>query len=335
MKHVDNPPNPWSRYDVDWLGEPPEAPLQVYEERAKSILSKNDSPDVPFRWSVNPYRGCLHGCSYCYARPTHQYLDFGAGTDFERKIIAKVNAPELLKAALARKSWAGEAITFSGVTDCYQPLEATYGLTRACLEVCLAYENPVGIITKGSLIRRDIELLAKLHERAGVWVYVSIPFADDALRRAVEPQASAIEQRFKTLRLLAEAGIPTGVALAPVIPGLNDSAIAEILERAREAGARHTFMTMLRLPAEVADVFEDRLRKEFPQRADRVLNAIRDMRGGELNDARFGARFKGRGPRWEAIESLFKMHSKRLGFVAVTEPNVSQPGPKKIQLDLF
>lgn len=336
MKRVQNPPNPWATHHVDWLGEPPEAELVVFEEQARSVLNKNTSPDVPFAYSVNPYRGCYHGCAYCYARPTHQYLDFGAGTDFERKLIAKVNAPELLRRELRKPGWAGESITFSGVTDCYQPIEATYELTRRCLEVCLAWENPVAIITKGSLIRRDIALLQALHEAAHVAVYVSIPFADDETGWKIEPHASAISQRFKTLAMLSAAGLTTGLALAPVIPGLSDSHIPTILERAREAGAQHAFMTLLRLPAEVGVVFEERLREAFPDRADRVLSAVREMRGGKLNDSRFGSRFQGTGARWKATELMFRTHCKRLGFASSSEPDI----PRKRrrggeQLDLF
>lgn len=314
MKPVANPKNPWHSQHVEWLGEPPEAELKVYEERARSILAQNDSPDVPFRYSVNAYRGCFHGCVYCYARPTHQYLDFGAGTDFERKIVVKTNAPGLLRAALSKPGWEREPITFSGVTDCYQPLEATYELTRRCLEVCREFGNPVAIITKGSLIRRDADVLADIARTAGAHAYVSIPFRDDATGWAVEPHASAISQRFKTLRLLTEAGVTTGVAIAPVIPGLNDSHIPEILERAAEAGATRAFIVLLRLPAELAEVFEVSIRQAMPDRADRILNAVREMRGGKLNNARFGSRMTGDGPRWQIIRSLFHTTCKRLGL---------------------
>src|SRR5690606_5918133 len=178
MRPVANPPNPWSSSHTELLGMAPAADLRVYEEDAKSIVTENQSPDIPFRWSVNPYRGCFHGCAYCYARPTHQYLGFGAGTDFERTIIVKRNAAELLRAKLLRDSWRGETVVFSGVTDCYQPLEASYGLTRACLEVCAEFRQPVGIITKGALIERDIDLLAGLAQHGAASVFLSVPFAD-------------------------------------------------------------------------------------------------------------------------------------------------------------
>jgi DNA repair photolyase len=313
---VQNPPNPWSSTQVEWIGEPPPAKLEVFEEEGRSILSENSSPDVGFRWSVNPYRGCLHACAYCYARPTHQYLGFGAGSDFDRKIVAKVNAPDLLRKAFLRPSWQGEWITFSGVTDCYQPLEASYQLTRRCLEVCLEFRNPVAIITKGSLVRRDLDLLASLSREADAQVYVSIPFADDATGRKIEPYASAVSQRFETLRLLTEAGISAGVAVAPVIPGLNDSAIPEVLERAHRAGARRAFMSLLRLPAEVQPVFDERIHEAFPDRARKIQNGILEVRQGKMNDSTFGRRMAGEGVRWQAVRSLFDVQCRRLGLNA-------------------
>ena len=293
---VDNPPNPWHSREVELLEPAPPAALEVFEEEARSIVARNDSPDVPFTYSVNPYRGCFHGCAYCYARPGHQYLDWGAGTDFERRIVVKVNAPERLRAAFLKPSWRGEAVAFSGVTDCYQPLEASYHLTRRCLEVCLEFKNPVGVITKGALIQRDAELLGRLAREARAKVFVSIPFADDATGRAIEPYASSVSRRFETVRVLADAGVPVGVAIAPVIPGLNDSHIPEILERARDVGATRAFRILLRLPAEVRPVFEARLREAFPLRAEKVFNGLREMKGGSLNRTAFGARMVGEGP---------------------------------------
>src|SRR5262245_46686355 len=186
---VSNPPNPWSSTHVEWLEEPPAAELEVFEEEAKSVLTENDSPDVGFRYGVNPYRGCFHACAYCYARPSHQYLGFGAGTDFDRRIVVKVNAPQVLARELARPSWRGELIAFSGNTDCYQPLEASYGLTRKCLEVCLERRNPVHVITKGALVRRDLDVLAQLERRAEVGVSITIPFLDETTARRIEPGA--------------------------------------------------------------------------------------------------------------------------------------------------
>jgi DNA repair photolyase len=311
---VSNPPNPWETVHAEWLGAPPEASLEIFEEEARSIIAENESPDVGFRFSVNPYRGCFHSCAYCYARPTHQYLGWGAGTDFDRKIVVKVNAAELLRKEMMRRSWQGDTLVFSGVTDCYQPLEAVYGLTRRCLEVCAEFRNPVGIVTKGALIRRDADVLSALARETEVVVYLSIPFADDAMGRMIEPNASLPSQRLETIRLLSHAGIRTGVAIAPVIPGLNDGDIARILIRAREAGATSAFLTLLRLPAEVLPVFEERLAEALPDRASRVWSNLEQTRGGKRNESRFGARMEGIGPRWAAIESLFEIECRRLGF---------------------
>lgn len=312
---VSNPPNPWQRAHVEWLGPPPDVELEVYEIEAKSILSKNDSPDIPFTYSLNPYQGCYHGCAYCYARPSHQYLGLGAGTDFERKLMVKTNAPSLLREAFMKRTWTGESIVISGNTDCYQPLEASYELTRRCLETCLEFANPVGVITKGGVVLRDVALLGELARKADVHVFISIPFADDTTRRAIEPYAAPIERRFEALRRLSEHGVSTGVSLAPLIPGLNDSHVPEILERAREAGADDAFMTLLRLPAEVKDVFFERISKTLhPKRVEKIARALAEMHGGTLYDARFGKRMHGEGVRWSVVEQLFERHCRRLGL---------------------
>ncbi len=318
MRPVANPPNPWASTSVEYLDDIPPATLQVFEEQARSIVSENDSPDIGFRWSINPYRGCFHGCAYCYARPSHQWLGFGAGTDFERKLVVKTNAPELLRAHFARRSWSGELVVFSGVTDCYQPLEASYELTRRCLEVCLAYRNPVGVITKGALVRRDRELLGRLARTATATVTLSIPFADEELARRIEPFAGSPARRLDAMRALAEAGVAVGVAVAPVIPGLNDDQIPEVLERAHAAGARHAFLQLLRLPQEVLPVFEERLQAACPERFRKVVHAIQEMRGGRMNDPRFGARMRGQGPRWQLVTDLFELHCRRLGLARRT-----------------
>ena len=326
-----NPPNPWATTSLEWLGEPPPVAVQVYRERARSILSQNESPDVPFRYSVNPYRGCQHACAYCYARPTHEYLGWGAGTDFDAKIVVKENAAELLARELARPALAGQLVAFSGVTDCYQPLEASYALTRACLEVCARMRQKVGVITKAALVRRDADLLARMAERGLARVYLSIPFADDEPARLIEPWASAPSQRFETLRRLSAAGIPTGVAIAPVIPGLNDHDIPAILARAREAGATSAFHVALRLPGSTLAVFEERLRAAFPERAAKVLAAQRDWHAGKLSEARFGARMRGSGARSELAAELFRVHARRLGFAE--EPagprELAEPEPQE------
>lgn len=323
LRPVTNPPNPWHSQHVEWLGEPPDQRLEVYEEEAKSIVSENESPDLGFRYSLNPYRGCFHACAYCYARPTHQHLGFGAGTDFDRRIVVKVNAAELLRRHFERASWQGDTLVFSGVTDCYQPLESHYGVTRACLEVALRYRNPVGVITKSALVQRDAELLGELARVAHATVYVSIPFADDAMARAIEPNAPSPTLRFAALRALAAAGVETGVAIAPLIPGLNDSHVPEILARAHAAGARRAFHNLLRLPAEVAPVFLERIREALPLRAARIESALREVRGGRLNESAFHERMRGHGPRWQAIRDLFQVHARRLGFAGPSEASAS------------
>jgi len=311
---VSNPPNPWQSEHIEWLGPPPPARLQVFEERAKSVVSSNDSPDVPFRFSVNPYRGCQHACAYCYARPTHQLLGFGAGTDFDKKIVVKTNAAEVLRRELSRPALSGQPLAFSGITDCYQPLEASYRLTRACLEVCLERGNPVALITKSSLVRRDADVLARLARSAGARVYVSIPFADPDLARRLEPGTPTPSDRFETIELLSAAGVSTGIVIAPLVPALNESDIPRILERARGAGATSAFVTLLRLPAEVLPVFQSRLEEALPERARHVLAALSDVRAGRLGESRFGRRMRGSGARWEATLRLFELQCRRLGM---------------------
>jgi DNA repair photolyase len=311
---VSNPPNPWSSTDVEWLEAPPEVRLTVYEDHTREILSANDSPDIPFRFSVNPYRGCFHGCAYCYARPTHEYLGFGSGTDFDRRIVVKPRAAELLRDAFERPSWKGELIVFSGNTDCYQPLEASYRLTRACLEVCAEYRNPVALITKSPLVERDVDLLARLAEQARCGVTVSIPFWDEANARAMEPWVAAPKRRISTIRKLAEAGLRVHVNVAPIVPGLNDRDVPAVLEAAAEAGARSAAFIVLRLPGSVKDVFEERLRAGLPLAADKVLARTREVRGGQMYDPRWGKRQRGEGSYAEAIAQLFERTAKKLGL---------------------
>jgi DNA repair photolyase len=314
MRYIENPPNPWLTHSVEWIGEPPTAKIEVFEEsETRSIISSNDSPDVAFDHSINCYRGCVHGCTYCFSRPTHEYLGYGAGTDFERKIIAKVNAPELLRKELMKPSWKGDEIVFSFTSDPYIPLEANYKLTRRCLEVCADFRNPVGIVTKSALIRRDVDVLQRLSQEASVGVYFSIPFADYATARAVEPFAPSPNARFEAMKTLAAAGIQVGIGIAPTIPGLSTD-IPGLLQRAKDCGATKAFINMLRLPGSVAPYFEQRLREKLPTKADRVLNRIRDARGGKLNSSVFGERMRGQGQFWEAQRKLFEVYSKRLGF---------------------
>jgi DNA repair photolyase len=311
----ENPKNRWERLRVEYeLGEAPTHSLQVFQDETRSILSENDSPDIPFRYSLNPYRGCAHGCAYCYARPSHEFLGFGAGSDFERKLVAKPAAAELLRQAFERRSWSGELIVMSGITDCYQPLEAELELTRRCLEVCIEYKNPVHIITKSALIERDLALLVRLGEVAAVGVTISVTFWDAATARALEPYAPPPRRRIETLRRLSAAGIPTSVNMAPLIPGLSDRDLIPILEAAREAGALSAACIPLRLPGSVAELFEARLRSALPGSAEKVLNRIREMRRGKLNDPRFFERFRGGGEYAATLERVFHATARRLGF---------------------
>jgi len=336
MRRVENPPNPWHTQHREWLGPPPPARLEVYEESARSIVTGNESPDVGFRWSANPYRGCFFGCSYCYARPTHQYLDFGAGTDFERRIVVKVNAPGLLRRTLRKKSWAGESLALSGNTDCYQPLEASYRLTRGMLEVCREFANPVGIVTKSGLIQRDLDLLCDLAAFGLVRVHFSIAFGDDLMARAIEPYAPSPSARFEAMRTVAAAGVPVSVLVAPIIPGLNESQVTGVLERARACGATRASRILLRLPAEVKEVFLRRLKEAFPHRYAKVVHAIREMRGGALYRAGFGERHRGSGQRWDAIEELFDLTCRRLGLNRDEEEPAPVPLRREgAQLSLF
>ncbi len=320
MKRIDNPPNPFASYDCEYFGGAvPPARLEVYEDATRQILSRNDSPDIGFRWSVNPYRGCVHACAYCYARPTHEYLGFGAGTDFETRIVVKMNAAKLLRESFLKESWKGERIVFSGDTDCYQPLEAGYELTRLLLEVCLEFGNPAGIITKSFLILRDLDLLKKIHERTRLWVSISIPFADETTARQIEPHASAISKRFEAVQRLSEAGISTGVLIAPIIPGLNDSDIPILLKKAAECGAQFASPVLLRLPGNVKDVFLSKIKTLFPLAYKKIIGRIRQVRKGELYQSEFGKRFQGEGPYWENIQKVFRIYCDKWGLNRQTQ----------------
>ncbi len=336
---IHNPPNPWLSTDVEWL-EPPRARLEPHLDATREILSRNESPDIPFRWSVNPYRGCSHACAYCYARPTHEYLGLGAGTDFDTRVAVKADAPALLRAAFEHPSWKGERVAFSGVTDCYQPLEASYRLTRGCLEVCADYRNPVSIVTKAALVERDLDLLARLAREARCSVTLSLPFLDEGVARALEPGAPTPARRLRTLQRLAGAGVPCGVLLAPVVPGLSDEEIPRLLEAARAAGATRAGWLLLKLPGSTRAVFEERLREALPDRAGRVLHRIRETRGGALDDRRFGVRMRGQGPYAEAIAGLFEAAARRAGFGASGPEEEEPPSTfsrpsERLQLRLF
>jgi DNA repair photolyase len=334
-----NPKNPWDSTVVDYLeGESPGATVQIFEDHTKNILATNNSPDLGFKWSVNPYRGCMHACAYCYARPTHEYLSFGAGTDFETKIVIKPDAPALLRAAFDRPAWQGELVMFSGVTDCYQPLEASYRLTRGCLEVCAEYRNPCAIITKAPLIERDIDVLQELTRVARVHVTVSVPFWNPDKARAIEPWVATPLRRIRTIEALAHAGIPVGVMIGPIIPGLNDGEIAEILTAARAAGATYAAHVLLRLPGSVKEVFEERIREKLPLAADKVLNRIRETRGGKLYDPRWRLRQVGQGEYADTINNLFAAVAQKLGYSVddgADEPTTFRRPAPRGQLALF
>ncbi|HKP95530.1 MAG TPA: PA0069 family radical SAM protein [Fibrobacteria bacterium] len=328
-----NPDNRFAAVKVEWDDgvELPQA-LRVHEETARSIVSENASPDIPFRYSVNPYRGCAHACAYCYARPTHEYLGLGAGTDFDTQIYAKVNAADLLRKKLASKAWARGPITFSGVTDCYQPAEAGLKLTRACLEACLEFRQPVSVITKSTLILRDLDVLTALDRAAGAGVVLSIPFADAETARLIEPFAAPPDLRFRALEKLSRAGLRTGISLGPVIPGLNDSDIPALLARAKACGAAFAFYVMLRLPGAVREVFLERVKARLPEKAGKIEHHIRQVRDGELYSTRFGNRMSGTGTMADMVDKLFRIHARRQGLEIgekMGEPEASAAGAPK------
>lgn len=287
---------------------------QVFEDDTRTILNRVDSPDLGFNWTVNPYRGCEHGCIYCYARPGHEFLALSTGLDFETRIFAKPEAPRLLREAISRPAWRGEPIVFSGVTDCYQPIEAKLAITRACLEVCAELAQPVSIVTKNKLVLRDLDLLRQLAAHNAASVAVSITSLDNALASKMEPRASAPRERLETIRQLAAAGIPTHVMVAPIIPALNEPEAAAILNAAAEAGARDAGYVLLRLPHQIKALFEEWLARHYPDRAARVLNTLRDMHGGELYNADFFHRQRGAGPRAEQIGAAFALFKRRAGL---------------------
>lgn len=340
---VSNPPNPWASTEVEYLEEIPPQRLHVYEDHSKTIIATNDSPDVGFRWSINPYRGCMHACAYCYARPSHEYLSLGAGTDFDTKIHIKPDAPKLLRDALNKPSWKGELIVFSGVTDCYQPLEASYRLTRQLLEVCLEYRQAVHLITKAPLVERDIDVLSQLAKESYAGVTVSVPFWDKDNARAIEPYVATPQRRIETVRRLSAAGIPVTVNVAPIIPGLSDEDMTRVVEAAAEAGAVRAAYVLLRLPGSVKDVFEERIRKALPLRAERILHRIRETRAGALYDSRFGIRGRGEGLYAEQIGNLFEVSARKAGLnvgcAAQDNEDVTsffrRPVKPKPQLELF
>jgi DNA repair photolyase len=314
-------------------------PTTYLDDASQSIVATNDSPDVGFNFSVNPYRGCAHGCSYCYARPGHEYLGLSAGIDFETKIMVKRRAPELLREFLANPRWKPEIIVFSGVTDCYQPIERELRLTRGCLEVAAECRQPIGIITKNALVTRDIDVLRELVAHRAVRVAVSITSLDQELTRVLEPRTSSPAARLRAVAELAAAGIPAEVKTAPIIPGLNDHEVPAILAAAREAGAMSASYTLLRLPSTVRDVFLEWLQRCRPNHAAKVESFIRSTRGGRLNNSSFKDRHRGVGPIAEQVKQSFKVFAKRYGLDnKIGELNTADfrpPQPTSGQLSLF
>jgi DNA repair photolyase len=322
--------NPQSRFDrlrldadPEFAQPDPDAPdpdeepgpeTRWQRDPSRSALSRNESPDLPFDASLNPYRGCEHGCAYCYARPTHEYLGLSAGLDFETRILVKQELPQLLRRELSSPRWKPQVIALSGVTDAYQPLERRLGITRRCLEVLAEFRNPVSVVTKSALVVRDADLLAGLARVDAASVYLSVTTLDPELQRRMEPRAAAPSKRLAAIEALARAGIPVGVMVAPVIPGLNDHEVPAILEAAARAGASFAGRVMLRLPHGLRELFTAWLERHFPERKAKVLGQVRAMRGGSLYDARFHERQRGSGPLAEQTHALFELASRRAGL---------------------
>ena len=295
-----------------------------------SVLTRNDSPDLGFDFGLNPYRGCEHGCIYCYARPFHEFLGWSSGLDFETRILVKHEAPERLRTEFGSPRWKPQVVALSGVTDCYQPIERRLKLTRRCLEVFAEFRNPVGIITKNALVARDIDVLGRMASFQAVSVAVSLTTLDPELRSSLEPRTSPPAARLEAIRRLSAAGIPTGVMIAPVIPGINDHEIPALVAAAAEAGATFAGKVVLRLPHSVGPLFEDWLDRHFPDRKEKVLNQIRSLRGGDLNDNRFGSRMRGEGPLAEQISKLFAVACRRSGL-DTRHPELSIAGFRRTQ----
>ncbi|MGF6738646.1 PA0069 family radical SAM protein [Paraburkholderia atlantica] len=302
----------WQAADED--GEPKVLRTQVFEERAKTILTRNASPDIPFNVSLNPYRGCEHGCIYCFARPTHSYLGLSPGLDFESRIYAKINAPELLERELSKKSYVPEPIALGVATDAWQPAERDLRLTRRVIEVLSERNHPFAAITKSSLIERDIDLLAPMAERGQFMAAITITTLDADIARTLEPRAATPSRRLRTIRTLSEAGIPVGVSIAPVIPFVTEPDMERVLDACAEAGATNASYIVLRLPWEVAPLFKDWLSAHFPDRAERVMNRVHDMRGGKDYDSSFSTRMKGEGLWADLLRQRFHKAVRRLGL---------------------
>jgi DNA repair photolyase len=340
---TDNPANRFERLHVvateTWTDPDDPAPSTILlRDASRTILARNQSPDVGFEFSVNPYRGCEHGCIYCYARPTHEYLGFSAGLDFETRILVKEDAPALLRAALLSPRWTPRPIAMSGVTDPYQPVERRLRLTRGCLEVLAEFRNPVTIVTKNHLVTRDVDLLAEMASYQAAAVAVSVTSLRPEIQRILEPRTATPARRLDAIRRLSAAGVPVRVMIAPVIPGLTDEEIPAILEAAAEAGAGTASYIVLRLPHGVKELFADWLEAHFPDRRARVLNRVREMRGGRLYDAAFGTRMRGEGVYADQLRQLFELSRRRHGLdgagIRLSTDAFRRPSPGG-QLGLF
>lgn len=307
-------------HDEDHLASLLRVSTEYLPDNSRTIISENDSPDLPFRYSLNPYRGCSHGCSYCYARPTHEYLGLNAGLDFESKIYVKQRAPELFRDWLARDKYEPEVVVFSGVTDCYQSAERDYRLTRRCLEVALEARQPIGIITKNALVTRDLDILQEMAKLKIVSVSLSVNSLDAELARTMEPRTSTPSARLRTIEELRQAGVPASVMVSPVIPGLNDSEIPAVLQAAAEAGACSASYTLLRLPLTVRPIFLEWLERTQPLKKKRIESRIRSTRGGNLTDSQFGKRMRGEGQIADQINQTFQLFAKKYKLNQMPSP---------------
>lgn len=332
MRYINNPPNPYQKYSAEFLGEPPPTKLEIYEETAtRGVITKSDVPEMGVRYTVNCYRGCVHACTYCFARRYHEFLGYGAGTDFETKIVAKTNAPEILREELKRTKEKISHLEFSFATDPYLPLEANYELTRRCLIVCRDFRMPVGVITKSPLITRDIDVLTKLDAT----VYFSIPFPNVEKSKPFEPYTPTPDVRFRAMRILTDAGIKAGIGIAPIIPGYNDSDIPTLLEKARESGATKAFINLIHFDSDsIADYFVERLKEKLPTKADKILNALKRERGGKLRHRNLAER-RGKTERWQLAVKLFDLHFRRLGFERFEKVEKQEEKPAPLQQRLF
>jgi DNA repair photolyase len=337
VRYIKNPPNPWNRYTAEYVGEPPPTKLEVFEETAtKKMITKAFASDWEggWRFTVNCYRGCVHGCTYCFARRYHEFLGYGAGTDFETKIVVKPNAPQILRQELKKTRDRMPHLDFSFATDPYLALEAEYKLTRQCLEVCVDYRVPVGVITKSPLVTRDIDVLKKL---PNVWVYFSLPFLTKEKSNPFEPYTPVPEARFRAMKQIADAGIQVGIACAPIIPGYNESDIPGLLERAKESGASRAFMSMLHLDSDsIEDYFVLKMHERLsPTAVTKIINAMKRERGGTLRHKTYKDRDLGKTEQWAVTKKLFEFHTKRLGFNVRDRETEMVELPQATQPSLF